>query len=140
MHKILILHRHCIAAAFIMLDLFFLTHVHIWSQNAWFHHPSVASKISTLLTQLFALSPLHPFEYVTHDNLGVWVLMGESVVVARLVFDDIMHPLESLAYSTLEEEYLLFEAVIACLPFLSMLLVLCDASLSESKFLHPVLS
>ena len=66
--------------------------------------------------------------------------MGESVVVARLVFDNIMHPLESLSCSTLKEEYSLFEVVVACLPFLDMFLILCDASLSESKFIHPVLS
>lgn len=40
---------------------------------------------------------------------------------------------------TLEEEFLLLEIVPASLPFLGMFLVLCDASLSESDFIHPML-
>ena len=45
--------------------------------------------------------------------------------------------LRKFSNSTLEEEFLLFEIVPASLSFLGMFLVLCDASLSQSNFLHP---
>ena len=93
-----------------------------WLENTWFFHPSVASKISTLLTQLFSLSPLDQFRHVTHYRLGVSVLLGKAVV------------------ATLEEKIWLFEVYAASLSSLGMCFVLCTVSLSKSDFFHTLCS